>query len=142
MRPDILVVDDDPCMRELLRLHLSEAGYEVRVAEDAVVAGRKLLARAPDLLVIDVAMPYLSGLEFVATLFADTTIPMVPTLFITSSADFAAHAEGLGADFLAKPVRKDELLAAVARNLRLRREAPPLGYESAFPGPGSAGIQA
>jgi two-component SAPR family response regulator len=75
----------------------------------------------------------MSGLEFIATLFADATVPMVPALFITSNADFAAHAEDLGADFLAKPVLKDRLLAAVARNLRTRREAPPLGYESAFP---------
>ena len=135
MRADILVVDDDSCMRELLRIHLSDAGYHVRVAEDAVVAGRMLLARPPDLLVIDVNMPYMSGLEFVATLFADTTLPLVPTLFITSNADFAAHAEDLGADFLAKPVHRDRLLEAVARSLaaRARYEAPPIGYESAIP---------
>jgi DNA-binding response OmpR family regulator len=142
MRPDILVVGNDPRMRELLRLHLSEAGYQVRVAEDAVSAGRKLLARPPELLVLDVAMPYMSGLEFLATLFADAAIPMVPTLFITSSADFAAHAEDLGADFLARPVLKDHLLAVVARNLRARREAPPLGYESAFPVPDAASARA
>src|SRR5258708_32356305 len=80
-RPNILVVDDDKSMRDLLQLHLANAGYNVALAEDAVVAGRMFLGSTPDLLLIDVDMPYLSGLDFGATLFADTTWRVIPGMF-------------------------------------------------------------
>jgi CheY-like chemotaxis protein len=57
----ILVVDDDESMRELLRLHLTNAGYDVRLAEDAVVAGQLVLRNPPDLIIADVEMPYMDG---------------------------------------------------------------------------------
>lgn len=57
-------MDDDPGMREMLRVHLCNAGYFVSMAEDAVVAGRLMLTMPPDLLIIDVEMPYLDGIEF------------------------------------------------------------------------------
>jgi DNA-binding response OmpR family regulator len=55
----ILVVDDDECTRELMYIHLSNAGYEVLLAEDAIVGGHFLLDRRVDLLITDIAMPYL-----------------------------------------------------------------------------------
>ena len=58
-------------MRELLRLHLSSAGYAVEVAEDAIAAGYAVLKAAPDLIVCDVAMPHMDGFELVAALRAD-----------------------------------------------------------------------
>jgi len=60
MTAKILVVDDDSCMRELLQLHLRSAGYHVRVAEDAVVAGRMLFQSVPDLLIVGVELRYMS----------------------------------------------------------------------------------
>src|SRR5258705_12383967 len=96
-RPSILVVDDDPAMRELLQLHLSSAGYDVALADDAIAAGRMFLASTPDLLLIDISMPHMSGLEFVATVFADNTVPIIPVVFITAHQHFAVHAEEMGA---------------------------------------------
>jgi DNA-binding response OmpR family regulator len=116
-RANILVVDDDPSMRELLQLHLSNAGYGVALADDAVAAGRMFLASTPDLLLIDVNMPYLSGQDFVATVFADVTVPIIPVIFITANENFGQHAEEMGADYLIKPVQVGRLLEAVARNL-------------------------
>jgi DNA-binding response OmpR family regulator len=123
-RPNILVVDDDLVMRELLQLQLSNAGYDVALADDAIAAGRMFLASTPDLLLIDISMPYLSGLDFVATVFADVTVPIIPVVFITAHEHFAQHAEEMGADCLIKPVQVGRLLETIARNLK-RRPAQP-----------------
>ena len=61
----ILIVEDDPCVRELLYLHLSGAGYEVLVAEDAMIGGRFLLDQRIDLLIADINMPCMDGLDLV-----------------------------------------------------------------------------
>jgi DNA-binding response OmpR family regulator len=114
----ILVVEDDDSMRSLIELHLSNAGYSVVGAEDALVAGRRVLRQPPDLMVVDVDLPFMSGLEFVATLQADSTVPCFPVVFITAHEGFAPRAEALGADFIKKPFLKERLLESVARNLR------------------------
>lgn len=120
--PKVLVVDDDKDTRDLVRLHLAEAGYGVSQAEDAIAAAR-LLGAAPDLLIIDVQMPYLNGLDFVATLLADSIIPRVPVVFISSNERFASTAQVLGTGFLLKPFLKNELLDAVSRTLAARPDA-------------------
>ena len=115
----ILVVEDDESMRELLRLHLSSAGYAVEVAEDAIAAGYAVLKAAPDLIVCDVAMPHMDGFELVTALRADKALPRVPVIFLTSDADEGRARELAPSEFLSKPVRLEELLAAVARYLPL-----------------------
>lgn len=77
MKTRILIVDDEPAIRELLRLHLQNEGYEVVEAADAVVAGKMILAKAwrIDLLIVDAHMPYLTGIDFAAAVLADTTLP-------------------------------------------------------------------
>src|SRR3954451_9271227 len=67
-RRKVVVIDDDLCMRELLTLHLRNAGYEVFAAEDAVAGGHAILRETPDVIICDVEMPYLNGYEFVAAL--------------------------------------------------------------------------
>lgn len=119
-RPVILVVDDDHAVRELLKLQLVGEGYEVRLADDAIVAGRALMQTPPDLLLVDVAMPYLDGVEFVAALKADTTLPAVPIVFITGHADVMSRARALGAPCLRKPFTAEELLQVVRRELQIR----------------------
>lgn len=110
----ILVVDDDPSMRELVALHLRNSGYQVTTAEDAITAGRKLLSRTPDLLIVDVEMPYITGLEFASLLIADSTLTPVPTIMISAHDRYRERAEGLGVTFLTKPIQKSTLLEAVA----------------------------
>ena len=137
-RANILVVDDDVSMRELLELHLSNAGYSVALADDAIAAGRMFLGSTPDLLLIDVSMPYMSGLDFVATVFADVTVPIIPVVFITAYEHFAQHAEEMGADCLIKPVQVGRLLETVARNLKAARAAERV--DGAKPQPSAAVI--
>lgn len=116
-RINILAVEDDQAMRELLRLHLSNAGYVVTLAEDAIAAGHRMLSFPPDLVILDVGLPYLNGLDFAATLVADAVLARVPIIFISADESFADRAERLGTDFIVKPFRRERLLASVARAL-------------------------
>ena len=114
----ILVVDDDPDILALLRLHLVSAGYEVGVAEDAIQAGYMVLARVPDLIISDVRMPFMDGFEFVSALKSDRTLPHIPVIFLTSVEEGDHRGKELGAvGYLLKPVRADRLLALVAQHV-------------------------
>jgi CheY-like chemotaxis protein len=118
MAANILVVDDDESMRDLLRLHLSAAGYEVRVAEDAIAAGYMVLKRPPDLIISDVNMPHMDGFEFIAALKADSTLPEIPVIFLTSHEEGDHRGKALGAvGYITKPVMADKLLRLVARHV-------------------------
>jgi DNA-binding response OmpR family regulator len=115
----ILVVDDDPNMRQLLDIHLRGSGYEVRAAEDCIAAGKAVLERTPDMLIMDVHMPHMDGFEFVAALGEEQAYRNIPVIFLTSEEEGEQRARGLNAvGFVRKPVRADELLAIVARHLQ------------------------
>ncbi|MGH8670254.1 MAG: response regulator [Burkholderiales bacterium] len=118
MAANILVVDDDLSIRELLRLHLSSAGYEVQVAADAISAGYLVLRHPPDLIICDVNMPHMDGFEFVAALRSDKSLPYVPVIFLTTMEEGDLRGKDLGAvGYLTKPVRSDRLLALVAQHV-------------------------
>jgi two-component system chemotaxis response regulator CheY len=116
MAAKILIVDDDESLRELLRMHLAAAGYEVSTAPDAISAGYLVLKNPPDLIVSDIGMPFMDGFEFVAALKSDATLPKIPVIFLTSMEDGEGRGKELGAvGYLTKPVRADRLLELVAR---------------------------
>jgi CheY-like chemotaxis protein len=118
MPASILVVDDDDSIRELLRLHLSAAGYRVEVAADAIAAGYSVLRGAPDLILTDISMPHMTGFEFIAALRADKSVPHIPVIFLTSIEDGDLRGKELGAaGYITKPVRADKLLALVAQHV-------------------------
>lgn len=118
MSGNILVIDDDPNMRELLRIHLSNAGYEVEVAEDGLDAGYGLLRSRPDLIISDVNMPHLDGFEFIAAIREEAQFRSIPVIFLTSSAEGEHRGRELGAvGYVAKPVRADKLLSLVAEHV-------------------------
>ena len=118
MAAHILIVDDDEGIRELLRLHLSSAGYEVNTAEDAIAAGYMVLRSRPDLIITDVNMPHMDGFEFIAALKSDKSIPDIPVIFLTSVEEGDHRGKQLGAvGYLTKPVRSDRLLALVAQHV-------------------------
>jgi CheY-like chemotaxis protein len=114
----ILVVEDDESMRELLRMHLAAAGYEVRVAGDGIEAGYAVLKSTPDLIICDIAMPNMDGFQFIAALREDKSLPKIPVIFLTSQEEGDSRARELGASaFLTKPVLADWLLTEVQRAL-------------------------
>src|SRR5690349_21246649 len=102
-RPKVLVLDDEAAIRELLKLQLSACGYDVVLAEDAFAAQRLLYRAAPDVMIVDAHLPYISGVEFVSTLVGETSLPWVPVIFITGRADMLEGASALGSACLVKP---------------------------------------
>lgn len=119
MSSRVLVVEDDESMRELLRLHLTNAGYAVDVAEDGIQAGYAVLKAIPQVIICDVDMPHMNGFELIAALRAEESLPQIPVIFVTSHEEGAPRAVELGCDFLTKPLLVDELLTAVRRALDL-----------------------
>jgi len=118
MAAKILVVDDDESLRELLRMHLAAAGYEVSTAADAISAGYLVLKNPPDLILSDINMPHMDGFEFIAALKSDPTLPDIPVIFLTSVEDGEGRGKELGAvGYLTKPVRADRLLELVSRHV-------------------------
>jgi CheY-like chemotaxis protein len=112
----VLVIDDDRSIRELLSLHLSNRGYDVATAEDAIIGGKLALAAKPHLIIIDVNMPYLDGPDFVAALKSDPETSDIPVVFLTADEDMLDRASRLGAfACLTKPIMADRLLDVVAR---------------------------
>ncbi|HVP09221.1 MAG TPA: response regulator [Burkholderiales bacterium] len=114
---EILVIDDSGDTRSLLKLHLSNAGYVVRLAEDAIVGGHAVLQHKPDLMIVDVDMPHMNGFELVDSIAADPEIGSIPIIFLTALEDAEDRARSRGAGFLRKPITVGELLAAVADRL-------------------------
>ncbi len=124
--PHLLVVDDDPRLRELLRRYLSENGFRVTTAADASEARSKLASFAFDLVVLDVMMPGESGLELTRALRGE---PRVPVLLLTAMAEPEDRVNGLeqGADdYLSKPFKPRELVLRI-RNVLQRRPVVDLG---------------
>lgn len=121
IRGDILVVDDDPDIRALLRARLAAHGYRVRTAEDAVVAGHQVLERAPDLIITDIRLPYMTGLEFVAALRGDPALAGIAVIFMTATDPSPELIEKLGGHaLLQKPIPADRLYETVDRELELK----------------------
>ena len=117
----LLVVDDEPEIRELFQNVLSTEGYEVRVAKDGFAALAQMRRALPDLIVSDLKMPNMSGFEFLS--IARRRFPQIPTIAISGEFQLAVQPLGVLADaFLAKPFKFEELLAKVAE---LLRDAPP-----------------
>jgi two-component system, chemotaxis family, sensor kinase CheA len=119
MRATILVVDDNECIRDLLYLYLSSAGYLVLTAKDGSVAGRYLREHRVDLLLSDIEMPLMNGLGLVQAVRNDDAVASLPVVFVTAHAGYERRARELGAAaYLTKPVRTSELFAVVAAQLK------------------------
>ncbi len=120
----VVIADDNTDMREYLARLLSGAGYQVEAVTDGRHALELVRAVVPDLVVSDVMMPRLDGLELVAALRADPRTAAVPVVLLSARAGQEASIEGLQAgadDYLVKPFAAAELLARVRANIELAR---------------------
>jgi class 3 adenylate cyclase/CheY-like chemotaxis protein len=121
--PLILVVDDVPDNVEVLQMRLERQGYEVVTAADGVEALEKLRALQPDLVLLDIMMPNMDGIETVKQIKADASLPFIPVLLVTARADAKDVITGLesgGDDYLTKPVDHAALSARVRAMLRIK----------------------
>ena len=122
----ILVVDDEPAVRDAVRRALVLSGYTVDVADGGGAAVAALAAEAPDAVVLDVAMPGVDGLEVCRRLRASGD--RTPVLMLTARDTVADRVEGLDAgadDYLVKPFALEELLARLRALLRRTGPAEP-----------------
>uniref|UniRef100_A0A5Q5CAD6 histidine kinase n=1 Tax=Mycobacterium sp. (strain JLS) TaxID=164757 RepID=A0A5Q5CAD6_MYCSJ len=120
----ILIADDNADMRAYLTGLLRGAGYEVTAVSDGRQALESIRAELPDLVVSDVMMPGLDGLELVAALRAESRTAALPVLLLSARAGQESSIEGLHAgadDYLVKPFAAAELLARVHANVALAR---------------------
>ncbi|KAA0679771.1 response regulator [Roseomonas genomospecies 6] len=117
----VLVVDDEPPIRRFLRTTLTAQGYDITEAEDGAAALEEVRRRPPDLLVLDLGLPGVGGLEVIRRLRADGVA--APIIVLSSRTDEAGKVEALdlGADdYVTKPFGMDELLARIRAALRHR----------------------
>jgi DNA-binding response OmpR family regulator len=123
-RPIILAVDDTPEHLELLAKVLEGNGYEPCLAAGGLQALELVAKAEPDLILLDVLMPGLDGMEVCRRLKADPATRDVPVIFLTcmsDSPDILAGFEAGAVDYVAKPFRIPELLARVRVHVELRR---------------------
>jgi DNA-binding response OmpR family regulator len=119
----VLVIDDDAGFCELARMHLSLAGYAPEVALDGIEGGKAVLAHPPDLVLCDVKMPFVSGLDLLSLMRADQRTASIPVILVSghSDDDTMAKATRLGAaDVLTKPVMVEDLLKSIRTCLARR----------------------
>ena len=120
----IVVIEDDATFLDLLRVHLASAGHEVLTAEDAAVGLRAVITEAPDLILLDLTVPYLDGFEMIKVLRNDPATMDIPVVVLTGRRDDEtfARARELGAShFLTKPVTRETLIMAIDAQLGLAK---------------------
>jgi two-component system KDP operon response regulator KdpE len=118
--PHVLVVEDEPAMRQVLRLNLAARGYRVGTAVTGMAALGRARRRCPDLIILDLGLPDIDGLEVIARMRGFSAAPiLVVSARDTPTAETSAIAAG-ASDFLLKPFGIDDLVARL-------RAALPLG---------------
>jgi adenylate cyclase len=116
MPPTILVVDDDPVIQKLLLVNFEMEGYRVLTASDGVEGLETVGGESPDLVLLDVMMPRMDGLEVVRHLKADQATKGIPVILLSAKAQATDISVGLDAgadDYVTKPFDPQELLDKV-----------------------------
>jgi len=119
----ILIVDDNPQNLELLQAYLEDLGCRTEVAMDGAEAIKKAQADVPDVIVLDVMMPKLSGFQVCERLKSDPKTAAVPIVMVTALnevSDVERAIEAGADDFLTKPVQRLELLARVKSQINVK----------------------
>jgi two-component system phosphate regulon response regulator PhoB len=123
MKQKILIVDDEPDALELIEVNLKSAGYDIVTAANGTEALRKAHASSPDLILLDVMLPALDGLQVCKSLRSDPRLSFVPIIMLTARTAEIDRVLGLelGADdYITKPFSPRELVLRV-KNLLKRR---------------------
>ena len=133
----VLIVDDDPDIRTFLEVTLSLGGFEVAEATNGAEAVATAVQRNPALVLMDVMMPTMDGMEAVRTLRADSRTSHIPVIMVTAKAQGADKIAGFtqGADdYITKPFDPDELLVRVQATLRRAAEMRSVSPLTSLPG--------
>jgi DNA-binding response OmpR family regulator len=123
----VLVVDDEPTARSMLRLILVRAGFEVREAKDGYEALAAVERNMPDLMILDIMMPGIDGFVVCQTLRNNEKAADLPIIMLSARADRESVNKGLSVgatEYLTKPVKPDELTEHVRAALAAKNEQP------------------
>lgn len=125
-RPTALIAESDRGMRELLRVHVQNLGYEAILAADALTAGRAIVqgAASIDVMIVNAQLPFMSGIDLVATMIADTSLRFVPTIFVCASDAEARRVDILGVPCLIAPFSAEDFHELIRRVTRQRADRP------------------
>ena len=121
--PRILIADDNAMNLDIFQTRLAVHGYDIVTAEDGEAALARVRATLPDLILLDVMMPKLDGLEVCRRLRADSALPFMPIILVTARTDpkdVVAGLEAGGDEYLTKPVDQSALVARVKSMLRIK----------------------
>jgi two-component system, OmpR family, alkaline phosphatase synthesis response regulator PhoP len=131
----VLIADDNPQGVELLEAYLSGTGYETQIAYDGEETLRKVSDWRPDVILLDIMMPKISGFEVCKRLKAKPETANIVVLMVTAldqHSDIDRAVEAGTDDFMTKPINKAELLLRVKAALKSRHERQPLDQTLAY----------
>lgn len=121
--PLILIVDDDPANLDILQARLAAHNYEILAAADGEEGLNMAKEKQPDLILLDIMMPKMDGIEVCRHIRADSSLPFMPIIMVTAKADSKDVVAGLeagGDEYLTKPVDHAALVARVKSMLRIK----------------------
>ena len=121
--PLILIVDDNPANVEILQMRLAANNYDIITAADGEAGLTMAKEKQPDLILLDIMMPKMDGLEVCRRLKGDSSLPFTPIIMVTAKADskdIVAGLEAGGDEYLTKPVDHAALVARVKSMLRIK----------------------
>ena len=121
--PRLLIVDDEPINLDILQTRLSVHGYEILTATNGEEALAVATAQQPDLILLDIMMPKIDGIDVCRRLKADASLPFMPIILVTAKADSKDVVAGLEAgaeEYLTKPIDQAALVARVKSMLRIK----------------------
>jgi DNA-binding response OmpR family regulator len=122
---DILVVDDDPDIRQALQIRLKASGYDVHCAEDGIEAVSEARKHVPDLIVLDLGLPAWDGFVVMDMLKTNLTLSSIPVIVLSGRDRRASQDRVLKAGaraFLQKPVQTNEFLAVIRQTLKEKHQ--------------------
>lgn len=125
MAPKILVVDDDPAIAEMLTIVLQGEGFETIVVGDGVEAVTAARNNGPDLILLDVMLPGMNGVDVCRAIREDSTVPIVMLTARTDTVDVVLGLESGADDYVHKPFKPKELVARVRARLRRNTDEKP-----------------
>jgi two-component system response regulator MtrA len=121
----ILLVEDDPSIRELAHMGLVSAGFQVTTAADGRMALERFRKEQPDAVVLDIMLPQLDGLEVCRAIRAESSVPVVMLTARSETIDIVVGLEAGADDYVTKPFEMPELIARLRAALRRARQLEP-----------------
>ncbi len=121
--PQILIVDDNAANLDILETRLAAHGYDIITARDGAEGLAVAMEHKPDLILLDIMMPKMDGIEVCRRLKGDPSLPFIPIILVTAKAaveDVVAGLEAGGDEYLTKPVDQKALVARVKSMLRIK----------------------